>query len=259
MTKEELTQKVNELTAKLAAETDATKKPAIQAELDAAKAELDAINAAENAAANAPKTYDEIVAVLKSNTANKDLKVTIASVQLDQRTGKSGREYWNLMMTLDKPIIGVSKDENGAYKPAYIRTIQMPYWQLELAMRGNNFFGRFIQYIADAIEAGFGDQFIAGLTMNIIAEFVPAGTDAKNPFTRKENKYGIKEYDRYIYHVVGVERPTDELLLQSYKDAVVDTRDAMREAMKARRAAKAARASFLASATSEESTDDVPF
>ena len=89
MTKEELTQRVNELSAKLAAEVDNTKKPAIQAELNAVKAELDAIIAAENAAANAPKTYDEIVAALKSNTANKDLKVTIASVQLDQRTGKS--------------------------------------------------------------------------------------------------------------------------------------------------------------------------
>ena len=111
-------------------------------------------------------------------------------------------------MTLDKPIIGAAKDANGVYQPAYIRTIQMPYWQLELAMRGNQFFGRFIKYIADAIEVGFGDQYIAGLTMNILAEFVPAGTDAQNPFTRKENKYGIKEYDRYIYHVVGVEHPT---------------------------------------------------
>ena len=219
-------------------------------------------NVANNAATNnatptTAKTYDEIVASLKANLANKDLTVTIASVQLDKRSGKSGKEYWNLFMTLDKPIIGVAKDANGVYQPAYIRTIQMPYWQLELAMRGNQFFGRFIKYIADAIEVGFGDQYIAGLTMNILAEFVPAGTDAQNPFTRKENKYGIKEYDRYIYHVVGVEQPTDELLVQAYRDAIADTRDMMREAMKAARAAKANRAALLASA--EATTEEVPF
>ena len=213
---------------------------------------------ATTATANAPvaKTYDEIVASLKANQANKDLTVTIASVQLDKRNGKTGKEYWNLFMTLDKPIIGVAKDANGDYKPAYIRTIQMPYWQLELAMRGNQFFGRFIKYISDAIEVGFGDQYIAGLTMNILAEFVPAGIDAQNPFTRKENKYGVKDYDRYIYHVVDVEQPTDELLVQAYRDAIADTREMMREAMKAARAAKANRAALLASA---EQTEDVPF
>lgn len=206
----------------------------------------------------APKSYDDVVAALKADAANKQLVVTVASVQLDQRTGKSGREYWNLFITLDKPIIGVTKDVNGQYVSAYIRSIQMPYWQLELAMRGNQFFGRFIQYIADAIEAGFGDQFIAGLTMQLIAEHVPAGVEKFNPFQRKQNSYGIKEYDRYIYHVIEIERPADELLVAAYRDAVADTRDMMREAMKARRAAKANRAALLAAASAEP-TDDVPF
>lgn len=212
---------------------------------------------AQAAQAVAPKSYDDIIADLRADNANKQLTITIASVQLDNKTAKSGRPYWQLMMTLDKPIIGVSKDANGNYVPAYIRTIQMPYWQLELAMRGNQFFGRFIAYIAEAIEAGFGDQFIAGLTMQLIAEHVPAGVEKFNPFQRKQNSYGMKDYDRYIYHVISVEQPTDELLVAAYRDAVADTRDMMREAMKARRAAKANRAALLA-ATAEQN-DEVPF
>lgn len=242
MTTNETTQNVNGTTVEATA-TAQTAQPTSQA---------------STAQPNVPKTYDEVVAALRADSNNKDLMVTIASVQLDQRTGKTGREYWNLFLTLDKPIIGVTKDVNGNYIPAYIRSIQMPYWQLELTMRGNQFFGRFIQYIADAIEAGFGDQFIAGLSMNLIAEFVPAGVEKFNPFQRKQNSYGIKDYDRYIYHVVAINKPEDELLVAAYRDAVADTRDMMREAMKARRAAKVARANVLASASTTES-DDVPF
>lgn len=220
-------------------------------------------NATNNAAANnatpaTAKTYDEIVAALKADSNNKVITSTIASARFNELKGKTGKPYWNMFITLVSSIPAYVQNAEGDYVLSTMRSMQMPWWQLELVMRGHRFFGRFANYISEMIPIdNGGEQFVVDLDVTILAEFVAAGEDKQNPFTRKENKYGIKDYDRYIYHIIDIAEPSTPIAIDTYRDAIADMRAAAREAMKAARAAKANRAALLASA--EATTEEVPF
>ena len=64
------------------------------------------------------------------------------------------------------------------------------------------------------------------------------------------------DYDRYVYHIIGIEQPTDPVLVGAYNVLIKQIMDDARAAITAKREAKTKVASFVATAMND---DDVPF
>ena len=87
-------------------------------------------------------------------------------------------------------------------------------------------------------------------------EAADAGVQDRNPFTRKDNLYNVVDYDRYVYHIVGIEQPADPVLVGAYNVLIKQIMEDARAAIAAKREAKAKAASFVATAMND---DDLPF
>lgn len=212
-----------------------------------------------------PVTYDEIVAALKADTNNKVYNRIIRGVQFEAKTAKNGNEFTNCWITLDKAVHAAVKMPDGTHQIRGLGAIQMPYFGIELVMRRNEFYSRFTENIAEAIEAGVAGVYFNNIPVTIIAEFVPAGVQKSNPFSRKTNAYEVADYDRYVYHLVAMDKPTDPTTLGVYNKMLSFTIDdtferikAAREAKK-RAAAEAASLANLAISASGSISDDIPF
>ena len=243
----------------------ANKIAAKQAEEAAKKAAEEARKAAEEAANNggadenlsaSAKTREQIIAEMKANDANFIARVTINGINASERVAENGHEYNNLMLLLNKPVKASISQKDGSRQMGFTQSLQVSEYQLTALMRRHPFYGRFVSMVENAIAAGMPEPFFCGMEIQILAEFVPAGVVASNPFTRNANEYGVKDYDRYIYHVIEVYEPTDVMLLEEYKAMAIELRKMMLDEIKAAKAAKVQRASLLASIAS---TAESPF
>lgn len=99
-------------------------------------------------------------------------------------------------------------------------------------------------------------MYMTGVAVKVLCQFVPAGVQDRNPFTRKDNLYNVVDYDRYVYHIVGIEQPADPVLVGAYNVLIKQIMDDARAAIAAKREAKAKAASFVATAMND---DDIPF
>lgn len=206
-------------------------------------------SADENLSASA-KTREQIIAEMKANDANFIAHVTINGINASERVAENGHEYNNLMLLLNKPVKASISQKDGSRQMGFTQSLQVSEYQLTALMRRHPFYGRFVSMIENAIAAGMPEPFFCGMEIQILAEFVPAGVVASNPFTRNVNEYGVKDYDRYIYHVIEVYEPTDAMLLEEYKAMAIELRKIMLDEIKAAKAAKVQRASLLASIAS---------
>lgn len=236
-----------------------------QAEEAAKKAAEEARKAAEDAANNGSdnenvatgaKTREQIIAEMKANDANFVVRVTINGINASERVAENGHEYNNLMLLLNKPVKASISQKDGSRQIGFTQSLQVSEYQLTALMRRHPFYGRFVAMVENAILAGMPEPFFCGMEIQILAEFVPAGAVASNPFTRNANEYGVKDYDRYIYHVIEVYEPTDAMLLEEYRAMAIELRKMMLEEIKAAKAAKVQRASLLASIAS---SSEAPF
>lgn len=227
-----------------------------QAEEAAKKAAEEARKAAEEAAnngiddENAPtgaKTREQIIAEMKANDANFVIRCTINGIDVSAAIAENGHEYSNLMLLLNKPLKAAVKQADGSHVTGYTQAIQVSEYQFTALMRRHPFYGRFVNMVEGAITAGMPEAFFCGMEITILAEFVPAGVVASNPFTRNEHLYNVKEYDRYVYHIIDIYEPTSPLLIEEYRAMSVELRKTLLAEIAAAKAAKAQRASLLAS------------
>lgn len=239
-----------EIAAKQAEE--AARKAAEEAAEEAKKAAEDAANSGsdnENVATGA-KTREQIISEMKANDANFVVRVTINGINTAERVAENGHEYNNLMLLLNKPVKASISQKDGSRQIGFTQSLQVSEYQLTALMRRHPFYGRFVTMVESAIAAGMPEPFFCGMEVQILAEFVPAGIVASNPFTRNANEYGVKDYDRYIYHVIEVYEPTNVMLLEEYRATAIELRKMMLDEIKAAKAAKVQRASLLASIAS---------
>lgn len=233
-------------------------KQAEEAAKKAAEEARKAAEEAENGGSNTTgaKTREQIIAEMKANDANFVVRVTINGINAAERVAENGHEYNNLMLLLNKPVKASISQKDGSRQIGFTQSLQVSEYQLTALMRRHPFYGRFVSMVENAITAGMPEPFFCGMEIQILAEFVPAGVVASNPFTRNSNEYGVKDYDRYIYHVIEVYEPTDAMLLEEYRAMAIELRKMMLEEIKAAKAAKVQRASLLASIAS---SSDNPF
>lgn len=206
--------------------------------------------------ANVVETIDDVVKRICADGHSYVMTTVITNIDCQERTGSNGNSYLNAFVTIASPVKGAQSMPDGTHRMGMLGAIQMPFNQILLVMRKDKFYGRFVNYVGEAAEAGFASMYLTGVAVKVLCQFVPAGVQDRNPFTRKDNLYNVVDYDRYVYHIVGIEQPTDPVLVGAYNVLIKQIMEDARAAIAAKREAKAKAASFVATAMND---DDVPF
>jgi hypothetical protein len=202
------------------------------------------------------ETIDDVVRRICTDGHSYVMTTVITNIDCQERTGRNGNSYLNAFVTIASPVKGAQSMPDGTHRMGMLGAVQMPFNQILLVMRKDKFYGRFVNYIGEAAEAGFASMYLTGVAVKVLCQFVPAGVQDRNPFTRKDNLYNVVDYDRYVYHIVGIEQPTDPVLVGAYNVLIKQIMDDARAAIAAKREAKAKAASFVATAMND---DDMPF
>lgn len=202
------------------------------------------------------ETIDDVVKRICTDGHSYVMTTVITNIDCQERIGRNGNSYLNAFVTIASPVKGAQSMPDGTHRMGMLGAIQMPFNQILLVMRKDKFYGRFVNYVGEAAEAGFASMYLTGVAVKVLCQFVPAGVQDRNPFTRKDNLYNVVDYDRYVYHIVGIEQPTDPVLVGAYNVLIKQIMDDARAAIAAKREAKAKAASFVATAMSD---DDMPF
>lgn len=202
------------------------------------------------------ETIDDVVKRICTDGHSYVMTTVITNIDCQERTGRNGNSYLNAFVTIASPVKGAQSMPDGTHRMGMLGAIQMPFNQILLVMRKDKFYGRFVNYVGEAAEAGFASMYLTGVAVKVLCQFVPAGVQDRNPFTRKDNLYNVVDYDRYVYHIVGIEQSTDPVLVGAYNVLIKQIMEDARAVIAAKREAKAKAASFVATAMSD---DDMPF
>ena len=202
------------------------------------------------------ETIDDVVRRICTDGHSYVMTTVITNIDCQERTGRNGKSYLNAFVTIASPVKGAQSMPDGTHRMGMLGAIQMPFNQILLVMRKDKFYGRFVNYVGEAAEAGFASMYLTGVAVKVLCQFVPAGVQDRNPFTRKDNLYNVVDYDRYVYHIVGIEQPTDPVLVGAYNVLIKQIMDDARAVIAAKREAKVKAASFVATAMND---DDIPF
>lgn len=202
------------------------------------------------------ETIDDVVKRICTDGHSYVMTTVITNIDCKERTGRNGNSYLNAFVTIASPVKGAQSMPDGTHRMGMLGAIQMPFNQILLVMRKDKFYGRFVNYVGEAAEAGFASMYLTGVAVKVLCQFVPAGVQDRNPFTRKDNLYNVVDYDRYVYHIVGIEQPDDPVLVGAYNVLIKQIMEDARAAIAAKREAKAKAASFVATVMND---DDIPF
>lgn len=202
------------------------------------------------------ETIDDVVRRICTDGHSYVMTTVITNIDCQERTGRNGNSYLNAFVTITSPVKGAQSMPDGTHRMGMLGAIQMPFNQILLVMRKDKFYGRFVNYVGEAAEAGFASMYLTGVAVKVLCQFVPAGVQDRNPFTRKDNLYNVVDYDRYVYHIVGIEQPDDPVLVGAYNVLIKQIMEDARATIAAKREAKAKAASFVATAMND---DDMPF
>nr|UVN02632.1 MAG: hypothetical protein [Bacteriophage sp.] len=202
------------------------------------------------------ETIDDVVRRICTDGHSYVMTTVITNIDCQERTGRNGKSYLNAFVTIASPVKGAQSMPDGTHRMGMLGAIQTPFNQILLVMRKDKFYGRFVNYVGEAAEAGFASMYLTGVAVKVLCQFVPAGVQDRNPFTRKDNLYNVVDYDRYVYHIVDIEQPTDPVLVGAYNVLIKQIMEDARAAIAAKREAKAKAASFVATAMND---DDIPF
>lgn len=202
------------------------------------------------------ETIDDVVKRICTDGHSYVMTTVITNIDCQERTGRNGNSYLNAFVTIASPVKGAQSMPDGTHRMGMLGAVQMPFNQILLVMRKDKFYGRFVNYVGEVAEAGFASMYLTGVAVKVLCQFVPAGVQDRNPFTRKDNLYNVVDYDRYVYHIVGIEQPADPVLVGAYNVLIKQIMDDARAAIAAKREAKAKAASFVATAMND---DDIPF
>ena len=206
--------------------------------------------------AQVAETIEAIVARLCRDGKSKVVKTAITAVDVEERTAKNGSKYLNAFVNLETPVIGSQKMSDGTYRLGLLGAIQFPFNSLLLVMRKHRFYGKFVVSLEEAAQVNMVADYLAGVEISVFCQFVAAGEVARNPFTRNATDYDVADHDRYVYHIVGIEVPTDPIVVDEYRNLISEQRARRADAIAAKRKAAATTANLLSAATA---ADDIPF
>ena len=202
------------------------------------------------------EAIEAIVARMCRDGKSKVVTTAITAIDCEERTAKNGSKYINAFVNLETPVIGSQKMADGTYRLGLIGAVQFPFNSLLLVMRKHRFYGKFVASIEEAASVNMVADYLAGVDIKVFCQFVAAGEVGRNPFTRSATEYEVADHDRYVYHIVGIEVPTDPIVMDEYRNLIAVQRQQRADAIAAARQAKASTANLLVAATT---ADDFPF
>lgn len=202
------------------------------------------------------ETIEAIVARMCRDGKSKVVTTAITAIDCEERVAKNGSKYINAFVNLETPVIGSQKLTDGTYRLGLLGAIQFPFNSLLLVMRKHRFYGKFVASIEEAATVNMVSDYLAGVDIKVFCQFVAAGEVARNPFTRSAAEYEVADHDRYVYHIVGIEVPTDPIVVDEYRNLIAVQRQQRADAIAAARQAKANTANLLVAAAN---ADDFPF
>lgn len=199
------------------------------------------------------ESVDEIVSRLMKDKNNFLVNREIMGISTEFKSAANGNEYINVWVSLDAPIKRIDVDANGNEKVIPLETPQMPLFSLLLPFRKHKFYRKFVEALATKIEAeiSFSDDaktatfYFSGIPVKVFGQFVASGAEERNPFQRNAEPYTIKAQNRFVYHLVGVDMPTDEDTLEEFAELRQEMKAERKEAVEAARKVAAKKAALL--------------
>ena len=215
-------------------------------------AQVETIVDTDNQSSAQVETIDDAIRRICTDGHSYVMTTVITNIDCQERIGRNGNSYINAFVTIASPVKGAQSMPDGTHRMGMLGAIQMPFNQILLVMRKDKFYGRFVNYVGEAAEAGFASMYLTGVAVKILCQFVPAGVQDRNPFTRKDNLYNVVDYDRYVYSIVGIEQPADPVLVGAYNVLIKQIMEDARAVIAAKRKTKAKAASFVATAINDD-------
>lgn len=179
--------------------------------------------------------------------------------------------YTKLFLQLVQPLKVLKQRENGTLLLTLLGNIQTSVYSLLNAMRKEIYFTPIISRVStdfasdaeanpdqrDETNIYITDDYLSGIPIQIFGQYVEAGEVVGNPFSNIEEPYEVKPYPRYVYHVVGIAKPSDTDTLANIAEIKKEVRAENIALRNARKLAKVNATSVINSIT--PSTEEVPF
>lgn len=172
--------------------------------------------ATPNETVNAPKefgkSYAEITKELEKEPFARVVTGKIVAIVNQLATAESGREYNKLLVTFAEPFIVPLCTVAGKWKLGASITIN--WYSLSQVLRRNEKTAVIFPTLDELSKIVKTDESgtptfapigtaLYGCRIKLVGQFVAAGESAENPYNNEP--YEVKNEDRFIYHVVGLE------------------------------------------------------
>ena len=179
--------------------------------------------------------------------------------------------YTKLFLQLAQPLKVFKQREDGTILLTLLGNIQTSVYSLLNAMRKEIYFTPIISRVStdfasdaeanidqrDETNIYITDDYLSGIPVQIFGQYVAEGEVIGNPFSNVDEPYEVKPYPRYIYHVVGISKPTDADTLANIAEIKKEVRAENIALRNARKLAKVNANSVINSIT--PSTEEIPF
>ena len=105
------------------------------------------------------ETIDDVVKRICTDGHSYVMTTVITNIDCQEHTGRNGNSYLNAFVTIASPVKGAQSMPDGTHRMGMLGAIQMPFNQILLVMRKDKFYGRFVNYVGEAAEAGFASMY----------------------------------------------------------------------------------------------------
>lgn len=151
---------------------------------------------------NFGKTEQDIVRQLLKDGASMNKGVTVRTVSFGN-SNIADTDHFNVYLTLDQPVKGFRQTDDGNWEETTTNVIRISLYTATAIVKTipeAAFMAKSLETNPKALMVLF-----AGMTCDVLQQFVQADSDYLNPFSQREEvaPYHV-EHDSYYYHVSNV-------------------------------------------------------
>ena len=210
----------------VAEETNVTNQAVTSESIDTETSATNTANIVENT-----KTFAQIAEILvKQNSAHKVINNIILSAHARKEVTKDGKSFYiNLETSFQNPLPYFDEKEDGTISLENRNTLLFSVYNVINSLKREMFYipiiARLSQDFTDDADSNpnprninnyyISDDYFSGIPCSVFCQFVEAGEVAVSPFARNGEPYEVKQYPRYIYHLLGVGVPVSQITISN--------------------------------------------
>lgn len=219
------------------------------------------------------QTYAQICErLLKENTNHFLSSNVLLSAHAYKEVTKDKKGFYTkLFVQLQQPVKVYKQRTDGTILLTLLGNIQTSIYTLLNAMRKEIYFTPIISRVSNDLASDaeanpdqrdenniyITDDYLSGIPVQIFGQYIAEGEVIGNPFSNVAETYDVKPYPRYVYHVIGISKPTDDDTLANIAEIKKEVKAENIALRNARKLAKVNATSVINSIT--PSTEEVPF